>query len=365
MKNINKVIIIFLGVLFIFSGLIKLNDPMGTAIKLEEYFDIFAEDFASFFHFFSSYALPLAVFVTSLEVILGLALLVGFKLRYIILAMLGLIIFFTFLTFYSAYFDKVTDCGCFGDAIPLDPWQSFYKDVVLTVLILVLVSQLKSFSNSAKIISKITMGSSVVFCMVLAWYVLNYLPVIDFRDYKVGNSIPQLMQPQAPCQYEYIMEKDGETFVFDTYPTDKSYEFKDMNIVNEKECMAKIMDYNLIDTDGQDFTQESLLGKKLFVVVHKVKDTDLHVYEELSALVGAAENAGITPMVLTSEGGNFEEFRHQVQLAAPYYFTDETVLKAMVRYNPGILLLEDGVVQGKWSGKAIPSPDELQSLLSQ
>ena len=135
MKVIHMIIRFIVGGLFIFSGLIKVNDPAGTAIKLQEYFEVFAQDFGEFFHFFVPYALPLAVFLVVLEVVLGVAVLINFSMKKTTLVLLVLILFFSFLTFYSAYFEKVTDCGCFGDAIPLDPWESFYKDVILTVLI--------------------------------------------------------------------------------------------------------------------------------------------------------------------------------------------------------------------------------------
>ena len=122
------------GLLFIFSGVIKINDPVGTQIKLQEYFEVFSSDFSSIFEIFVPYALILSVFLCTLEVVIGVALLMNYKMKITSKITLGLILFFTFLTFYSAYFNKVTDCGCFGDAIKLTPWESFYKDIILLVL---------------------------------------------------------------------------------------------------------------------------------------------------------------------------------------------------------------------------------------
>ena len=119
------------GSIFIFSGAIKINDPVGTQIKLEEYFSIFSTEFTSTFEIFVPYALVISVFLCTLEIIIGVALIINYRIRLISKILLSLIIFFTFLTFYSAYFNKVTDCGCFGDAIKLTPWQSFYKDLIL------------------------------------------------------------------------------------------------------------------------------------------------------------------------------------------------------------------------------------------
>src|SRR5690554_4067524 len=138
MKGIALLSRVLVGILFIFSGLIKINDPVGTAIKLEEYFEVFSTDISSFFLVFVPYALFLAVLLSVLEVVLGLAVLIWYRSRTTTWILLLMIIFFTFLTFYSAYFNKVTDCGCFGDAIKLTPWQSFIKDILLLLLILVL-----------------------------------------------------------------------------------------------------------------------------------------------------------------------------------------------------------------------------------
>ena len=120
------------GWLFIFSGFIKLNDPLGFSYKLQEYFEVFGVEWLS------SLSLFLAISICSLEVLLGLCLLLGSYIKCVMWGNLALIIFFTFLTFYSAYFNKVTDCGCFGDAIPLSPWESFTKDVILLILITIL-----------------------------------------------------------------------------------------------------------------------------------------------------------------------------------------------------------------------------------
>ena len=126
----------FVGGLFIFSGLIKLNDPVGTEIKLEEYFEVFAEDFGSFFLWFKPYALEIGMILIVLEVVLGVAVLINYRMNLTTKVLLALMVFFTFLTFYSAYFNKVTDCGCFGDAIKLTPWESFWKDMILMVFVL-------------------------------------------------------------------------------------------------------------------------------------------------------------------------------------------------------------------------------------
>jgi len=134
MKYIVHISRILVGVLFIISGLIKLNDPLGFSYKLQEYF---SQDVLNI-PFLEPYALLISVIVVVFEVILGVFLLIGYKPKFTVWSLLGMIVFFTFLTFYSAYFDKVKDCGCFGDALKLTPWESFTKDIILLFFILIL-----------------------------------------------------------------------------------------------------------------------------------------------------------------------------------------------------------------------------------
>ena len=133
MRFIYSILRYLVGSIFIFSGLIKINDPVGTQIKLEEYFGVFSTDFTSLFELLVPFALLISIALCTLEIIIGIALLMNYKMRIVLKLLLSLIVFFTFLTFYSAYFNKVTDCGCFGDAIKLTPWESFYKDIILLV----------------------------------------------------------------------------------------------------------------------------------------------------------------------------------------------------------------------------------------
>ncbi len=198
MKKNNKVLNplvqiarIIVGALFIFSGFVKLVDPMGSQYKFEEYF---SEGVLNI-EFLIPYALPFAIFLIVLEVALGVALLVGYKPRFTLRSLKIVIIFFLFLTWYSAYFNKVTDCGCFGDAIKLTPWQSFYKDVILTVLIFFIganIKYIKPVKNS--LFPGAVVFWSVVISAVIIFISLRNLPIIDFRAYKIGTNIPEGME---------------------------------------------------------------------------------------------------------------------------------------------------------------------------
>lgn len=361
MKAIREIARIIVGGLFIFSGLIKLNDPVGTAIKLEEYFQVFSQDFAPFFESFVPAALFLAVFLSVLEVVLGVAVLLGYRMLWTSITLIAMIVFFTGLTFYSAYFNKVTDCGCFGDAIKLTPWQSFYKDVILLVLIVVLFFNFQKYTTILKgklatiVMVLVTLGSTFIALMAI-WY----LPFIDFRAYKVGNDIRQLMQPEEPARYEYVMEKGGKEYRFDTYPTDGGYTFKEAVVLNPEESVPKISDFGVWNDEGE-FTEDILTGAKLVFIFHDVdKASERHMGQMKDLAVASA----LDTWVLTSSGYEaFEAFRHRHQLALPYFFADATVLKTIIRSNPGIVLLKDGVVRGKWHHNAVPNSAEVRNLV--
>ena len=180
---------LFVGLLFIFSGFIKANDPTGFGYKLEEYFLVFKLDSLN------DYSTWIAVFICGFEIILGAFLLLGLYRRTVARGLLLLILFFTFLTFYSAFFEVVTSCGCFGDAIPLTPWQSFIKDIILLIFIVVI------FKYRDRIQPLIPVGASrklVVFLLILisfgtGIYTKYFLPFIDFLHYKEVNNIPEKM----------------------------------------------------------------------------------------------------------------------------------------------------------------------------
>ncbi len=349
------------GGLFIFSGLIKLNDPVGTKIKLEEYFDVFATDFASIFEWFIPAALFLSVFLSVLEVALGVAVLLQYRMRITTWVLLGMIVFFTFLTFYSAYFNKVTDCGCFGDAIVLTPWQSFSKDIILLALIAVLFIHRHRMDEVVPLrTAHLAVGAVTVVCLFLGVSAVRHLPFLDFRAYKVGADIPRLMQPSEKLRYKYIMTKDGQDEEFDAYPTDKSYEFKDMIPLNP-EAQPKITDYSVWNDEG-DFTEGTFEGDKLLVVMYDVDKADKSALANVQRL--ADQLNGVESIVLTSSGeAIYDEFRHEYQLALPYYFADATVLKTIIRANPGLVLLQEGKVKGKWHYRDLPTAKEVTRAL--
>lgn len=358
----------FVGCLFIFSGLIKLNDPIGTEIKLEEYFEVFADDFGSFFLWFKPIAMEIGMVMILLEVVIGVAVLLYYRMRITTVVMLLIMVFFTFLTFYSAYFDKVTDCGCFGDAIKLTPWQSFIKDIILMVFVLHLFWYRKTYrALLPERVGDIVIGVVGLISLVLGVYAIRHLPFIDFRAYRIGNHIPQQMiAPEQPI-FEYTFRKnDGSLIQSEKYLTDTlEYRYVSVRQTNADRTKAKITDYAVSSPEGEDVTQETFNGPKLLFIIYDVTKASVVNMDEIRSLVSALDGK-VEMMVLTSSlTEQFEAFRHEHQLAVPYYFADATVLKTIVRSNPGITLWVDGTVKGMWHHNDTPDAAEIVELISQ
>lgn len=355
------VIRFIVGGLFIFSGLIKVNDPVGTAIKLEEYFDVFSNDIAGFFYYLKPFALELAIFLVVVEVVLGLMLILGVKSRLTVWALSLMILFFTFLTFYSAYFNKVTDCGCFGDAIKLTPWQSFYKDLILLVLISILFLFKSDLpKTSTKWANGVTVVA-LVLSFILAIVAVRNLPFIDFRAYKVGVNIPQNMQPSAQLQYSYVMKKDGELVTFDQYPSDESLEFVEMNL-NNPDALPKISDFAVWNEDG-DYSEEVFTGNKVLILVNSLVKISESNLDQIDQLVASLTGSPVQPIFVAAasqeEIQNFTKSRGWDVLSLQ---ADATVVKTIIRANPGIVVLKDGEVLAKYHHNNTPEAGEILDL---
>jgi len=363
---------IFVGLLFIFSGLVKINDPLGFSYKLEEYFEVFHMTFLS------GLALYIAIFLCALEIILGFALLIGVRPVKVAWGLLLLIIFFAFLTFYSAFFKVVQTCGCFGDAIPLTPWQSFSKDLFLLVLVVVLFKNRKNIQPvfTAKLGDQLLVAATIV-SVGLGLYTYNFLPVIDFLPYKVGANIPDEMKTPAgakPDEYEITYHlknaKTGEAKVM----TDKEYMstgiWKDNNwkVIGNTESRLvkkgftpKIQDLTIHDAQGTDYTKELLSNpfNNLIIVAYDLRATDGEAINRLNALaINLDDQFKTRTILLTSNSAQFADaFSKEHNLKMEIFYADEVPLKSMVRANPGILLLKNGTIINKWHYHSIPNLD--------
>lgn len=355
------------GILFIISGLIKLNDPIGFSIKLEEYFVIFGMDWLSHF------ALSLSVIICAVEVVLGIALLLGIMQRQLSWVLLLMIIFFTWLTGYSAVTNKVTDCGCFGDAIKLTPWQSFSKDVVLMIFISIIFFNRKKIESSLAFTKQMTyVILAYVVTIGIGIYSVMFLPTVDFLPFKVGNNIPELMKipegaPKDSFETKMIYAKDGkeQAFTLKDYPwEDTTWKWvRTDNILIKEGYHPKIKDLRISDADGNDYSEDIINHPDyvLWVVSYDLEKANVDAFNKINAISNElTKNLKIRTIGLTSSNDiTTENFRHEKNVGFPFYYCDATTLKTMVRANPGILLVHNGVIEGKWAFRALPSYDEL------
>ncbi|PST84628.1 DoxX family protein [Pedobacter yulinensis] len=366
---------LFVGILFIFSGLIKANDPLGFGYKLQEYFDVFHMGFLN------GIATLLAILLCALEILLGALLLLGMSARRVAWGLLLLIIFFTLLTFVSAAFKVVTSCGCFGDAIPLTPWQSFTKDLVLLLLIVFIFRERNRITPVVHHPGRRAGLFAAIFTASLMFGSLtyNYGPVIDFLPYKVGANIPALMQVppgKKPDEYRIVYQLKNSKTGQSRQITDAAYLkegiWKDdaWKIVGEptKELWKKgftppVKDLFINDASGTDYTRELLENPyyNLVVVAWNLDQANEQAIAAINALaLNASEHFNIRTVLLTaSSARDAATFSRNHRLFMEVFYADAVPLKSMVRANPGVLLLREGTIVNKWHYHSLPDFDIL------
>ncbi len=353
MKIVVGISRVFVGVLFIISGLIKLNDPVGFSFKLQDYF---APEVLNL-EFLTPYALVIAIFVVIYEVLLGVMLLVGYARRFTLWSLLLMIVFFTFLTFYSAVTGKVTDCGCFGDALKLTPWESFYKDVVLLVLILILFFGRKYIQPFfSRNIRSIAVFASLVVCLGITYHVLMHLPIIDFRPYKIGANISEGMTipedaPKPIFEYAWKFQVNGEEKVI---VTNGDYPQQDGEFIGVETTEIQagyeppIHDFSM-ERGGEDHTTTFLNMENLIVVIaYNLSVSEMDGFNKIKTVTDDALAKGYRVIGLSaSSEEDTEALASDYKLNFKFYFCDMTTLKTIVRSNPGILELQKGTIKQK------------------
>ena len=335
--------------------------------------------FVNLFQKLRSYSVQIAIGICVLEILLGLALLLGWAPRLIILSILTLTLFFTFLTWYSAYYNKVTDCGCFGDAIKLTPWQSFYKDIVLGVAGLIIafgirfVKPVFSSPFSVKILT-----TSLIISVGFSIYCWHYLPVKNFLKFKKGNNIYELatVPEDAPTDvYEniFVYAKDGvnEEFTLDDISSrnlqKEGYVFVDrIDKLISKGYEPEIHDFKIMDVDRtndyvEDFYADS--GYKVLLVFSDIEKTNTRAMDEIKSIIRFCNKNEITLYPLTaSKSEDVDSFLKKYELNTPFYYGDKTNLKSIIRSNPGLVLLQENKVIENWPSTNLPSQKQLSSI---
>lgn len=353
--NISRIIV---GVLFIFSGLVKANDPLGLSYKMQEFFEIWN------MHWLNDYTLAFSILMITFEIIAGVAVLVGYKMRLFSWLLLLLIIFFTFLTGYALFSGKVRECGCFGDCIPLTADQSFMKDLFLLVLIIPIFIYSNRIKPALSIRNSIiVLFFSTVLTVALQWFVLLHLPVVDCLPYKVGNNITEKMKappgsiPDSTV-INFVYKKDGKEveFTAESFPDDfddslytfvKRYD----KVVRKGNASPKIKDFALKTYWGND-TTSALLGENRYQLYLFVKnDYNTDRWPAIMTLVlSAAKDKNIEPFLVTSipfetlKENPLKVFTYMTPLAC-----DAVAIKTAARANPTLLLVKNGTIMGKWS----------------
>lgn len=363
MKKVVRVCQVILGALYVFSGFVKADDPLGFTYKLQEYFAKDALNFPSLDKFCFSIAFSFSI----IEMTLGFMMLLGARKKLTLVLLTLMTLFFTFLTWYTAHYNKVLECGCFGDAIPMTSWQSFYKNIALLVLIAIIaIGHKHIYSLMAKrpenILVLVFLAGSILFSL----FCYNYLPVIDFRPYKVGTDIKKAMQGIPDVDKFYYTLKDkktGETKEFDKFPDNyqANYDYVSSRTeVLKKGVEAKIKDFSISDMGGNDVTDSvlSVPGYHFFLVSKDIAEanTDEKTVDKINALASDCNKNRIGFICLTACDGNVCT-NYQAKYHAPYkfYSTDGTTLKTMIRSNPGLVLLKGSVIIAMWHYHSIPA----------
>lgn len=358
------------GVTFIFSGLVKANDPLGLSYKMQEFF------VALHMPFLNPLSTVLSIILILIETISGVAILLGYQARIFATLLLGFIVLFTFLTGYAWFTGKVQECGCFGDCIPISDAVTFWKDVVLLCLIVFLFIYRKEIHPLWKQVSGPLTWFAALSVIALQSYVLRHLPIIDCLPYAVGKNILQEMQPppgSVPDQYEtfLIYEKNGveKKFTENDFPwQDTSWHFvrRETKLVKKGNAVPLIQDFSLKTMQGEDITQQVLQDTVpvfLFVVNHP-SDAHTgweHAMHALQAFV-ADHNMKLYGVTSSPHPDAFLE-QHHIQF--PFLIGDVTVLKTMARTDPCLIWLKQGTVRGKWSYLDIPDTTVLRRIITE
>lgn len=358
MKSIVWIVRILTGTLFIFSGLVKAIDPRGLAYKMQEFFEAFARDgfLPGMMHNLRDHALTFSVIIITLEVIIGIALLLGWRRKLTLTILLLLIVLFTFLTSYVLFSGKIRACGCFGDCIPITPMQTFLKDVILLLFAVFLLWKVKYILPVAKPLPLgIYMVLATIFALWLQFYVMKHLPVVDCLPFKKGNNILELRKMPAnaiPDKYDYtfVYEKGGEKKEFQASNLpDETWTFVDRKQVlvqKGSNNVPLINDFSLVTEDGTDLT-DSIMNSSGEYYLLFLEMPSRHTRKWLTDL--KALNSNLPFYVVTSQPAATSFFLKNNGITPTRLLTcDATAIKTAARSNPALYKLSGPVVQQKW-----------------
>lgn len=369
-NNILLIARIIFGLVFLFSGFVKAVDPLGTAYKISDYLEAFSLTSLDFLAF------PASLLLIATEFTIGFNILFNVHLKASTWVASLFMLVMTPVTLYLAISNPISDCGCFGDAIVMTNWQTFYKNVVLCI-ILAIIAILQNHTRpwlsnwGACVVTLLP----ILISFGISIYCYNLLPIIDFRPYKIGNNIIEGMQipEDAPLdKYEttFFYEKDGveQAFTLDNYPAeDSTWTFvRQESKLIEQGFVPPIHDFSIITEDG-DITDLVLedAGYTLLVISHKVEKASTKNIKCVKSTISNAKKAGANVIWLTSSySDDIEEFKTKFEINDTFGATDDITLKTIVRSNPGLVLIKDATVIEKWHHNSLPTKEKLNQLIN-
>lgn len=362
LKTISRLIV---GIVFLFSGFVKTIDPLGSAYKFGDYFNAFGVGFLE------PFALPLSIILSSVEITMGIALLLSYRMRFFSWITLIFMSFFTLLTFILAVFNPVSDCGCFGDAIILTNWQTFWKNIVIMFFVIIILISRNKYKIMSYVLTEWLIISVVFsFFVFFSLYSYSHLPLVDFRPYSTGTNIPHemIIPPDAsPDEYAtrliYLNKSNNkkEVFSLENFPSDTAiYEFVDAeSILISKGYEPPIHDFYISNMGGIDITNIILQdpGFSFLLITHNLARANKKALiraENYARFAKISENVRFYAITASSIE-IIDQISSDLNLNYEFYHADEITLKTIIRANPGLVLIKNGTIIGKWHFNDFPS----------
>lgn len=361
-KLILRILRWLFGAVFVFSGFVKAIDPLGGSYKFQEYFA------AMGLEQFSALALVSAVLLSAVEMVIGLNLITGVRLKETAWAGLAFMLVMTPLTLWIALKNPVSDCGCFGDALIIGNWTTFFKNIVLLAVIIAIILLSRHHTSSLKPLSEWILVAFSFFCVLtLSHFNYHYLPMIDFRPYKIGVNIPEGMKipdgaPRDQYATTFLYEKNGvqKEFSLENYPAnDSTWKFVDQKtVLIKKGYKPPIHDFSIQHPTMGEIT-DIVMGNKGYVFLlaaYDLNKASTNHIDKINELAAYAKKNNYPFYCLTgSTGSDVDDFVRKTGLQAEVCNADPTMLKTTIRSNPGLILLHHGTVINHWPNSWLPS----------
>ena len=363
-----KAIRVITGLVFVFSSIVKGIDPLGTDYRIIDYLDAYG------WYFLTDFSFVLTVLLISVEFLLGVALLFKLRIRLAALGVLLIMIFFTIVTFFDARYNLVPDCGCFGDAVKLTNWQTFNKNIVLTIFALIIF--VKRNTIARKMRKWMQVAFLLLFLAGFDWFIFhnyNHLPVIDFRDWEVGNDMKSSGRETVKSYLIYQNKNTKETkeYLSPDYPWNDSIWMSEWEFVSQRiDDSQLIMKHGIIieDENGNNFTEDIIEnpGYQLILVIYDLDEAKGQGVIDASVLFNGLHESDVNVTLLTSSTEDvINKYRELYAIDYDVFFADDIELKSMIRSNPGLVLLKNGIVVSKWHHNDFPVVEEVKMIISQ